>query len=105
MAILQRPGDLIAIGNELRYGAVAGPPCNDVDTAAIRALNRKVRDDARVDMVLLPIGDRLPRLRSRGWALPFECCRNHGLMGPARCTTNRASDVAMTESTVWLWGR
>src|SRR5216684_3840188 len=56
---LVRPGGLIAIDNALWHGAVADPACNDVDTAAIRALNRKIRDDARVDMVLLPIGDGL----------------------------------------------
>jgi caffeoyl-CoA O-methyltransferase len=56
---LVRPGGLIAIDNALWHGAVADPACNDVDTAAIRALNRKIRDDARVDMVLLAIGDGL----------------------------------------------
>jgi len=56
---LVRAGGLIAIDNALWHGAVADPACNDVDTAAIRALNRKVRDDPRVDMVLLAIGDGL----------------------------------------------
>jgi len=37
----------------------------DADTAAIRVLNRKIRDDARVDMVLVPIGDGL--LLARRW--------------------------------------
>jgi caffeoyl-CoA O-methyltransferase len=66
---LVRPGGLIAIDNTLWHGAVADPRRNDVDTVAIRALNRKIRDDARVDMVLLPIGDGLllarPRARGR----------------------------------------
>jgi predicted O-methyltransferase YrrM len=62
---LVRPGGLIAIDNALWHGAVADPACNDVDTAAIRALNRKIRDDARVDMVLIPIGDGLLLARPR----------------------------------------
>jgi predicted O-methyltransferase YrrM len=63
---LVRPGGLIAIDNALWHGAVADPARNDVDTTAIRALNRKIRDDARVDMVLLPIGDGLLLARPRG---------------------------------------
>jgi predicted O-methyltransferase YrrM len=63
---LVRRGGLIAIDNALWHGAVADPACNDVDTAAIRALNRKVRDDPRVDMVLLAIGDGLLLARPRG---------------------------------------
>jgi hypothetical protein len=53
---LVRPGALIAVDNALWHGAVADPARDDVDTVAIRALNRKIRDDRRVDMVLLPIG-------------------------------------------------
>lgn len=63
---LVRPAGLIAIDNALWHGAVADPARNDVDTAAIRALNRKIRDDARVDMVLLPIDDGLLLARPRG---------------------------------------
>ena len=63
---LVRPGGLIAIDNALWHGAVADPACNDVDTAAIRALNRKIRDDSRVHMVLIPIGDGLLLARPRG---------------------------------------
>jgi predicted O-methyltransferase YrrM len=62
---LLRPGGLIAIDNALWHGAVADPLRDDVDTAAIRALNRKVRDDRRVDMVLLPVGDGLLLARRR----------------------------------------
>jgi len=63
---LVRAGGLIAIDNALWHGNVADPACDDVDTAAIRALNRKIRDDRRVDMVLLPIGDGLLLARPRG---------------------------------------
>src|SRR5712692_1326267 len=62
---LVRPGGLIAIDNALWYGAVADPAQRDKDTRAIRALNRKIRDDARVDMALLPIGDGLLLARPR----------------------------------------
>jgi predicted O-methyltransferase YrrM len=62
---LLRPGGLIAIDNALWHGAVADPLRDDVDTAAIRALNRKIRDDRRVDMVLLPVGDGLLLARRR----------------------------------------
>ena len=63
---LVRPGGLIAIDNALWHGYVADPAHNDTDTAAIRALNRKIRDDPRVDMVLVPIGDGLLLARPRG---------------------------------------
>ena len=63
---LVRPGGLIAIDNALWHGYVADPAHNDADTAAIRALNRKIRDDPRVDMVLVPIGDGLLLARPRG---------------------------------------
>jgi predicted O-methyltransferase YrrM len=62
---LVRPGGLIAIDNALWHGWVADSAYRDADTAAIRALNRKIRDDARVDMVLVPIGDGL--LLARRW--------------------------------------
>jgi predicted O-methyltransferase YrrM len=51
---LVRPGGLIAIDNALWHGWVADPAHEDSDTAAIRALNRKVRNDPRVDVVLVP---------------------------------------------------
>jgi predicted O-methyltransferase YrrM len=62
---LVRPGGLIAVDNALWHGWVADPAHEDSDTAAIRALNRKVRDDPRVDMVLVPIGDGLLLARRR----------------------------------------
>jgi predicted O-methyltransferase YrrM len=62
---LVRPGGLIALDNALWHGWVADPGHRDPDTAAIRALNRKLRDDKRVDMVLVPIGDGLLLARRR----------------------------------------
>lgn len=56
---LIRPGGLIAVDNTLWYGRVADPDVQDNRTKRIRALNEKVRDDKRVDMSLVPIGDGL----------------------------------------------
>jgi caffeoyl-CoA O-methyltransferase len=61
---LLRPGGLIAIDNVLWSGSVARP-AKDADTAALQALNSKLHADARVDMVLLPIGDGLTLARKR----------------------------------------
>ena len=62
---LVRPGGLIAIDNVLWSGAVADSKRQDADTKALRALNRKLRDDERVDLSLLPIGDGLTLARIR----------------------------------------
>ncbi|MEM7363688.1 MAG: class I SAM-dependent methyltransferase [Pseudomonadota bacterium] len=56
---LLRPGGLIAIDNVLWGGAVANPKRQDADTVALRALNAKLKDDDRVDLSMLPIGDGL----------------------------------------------
>ncbi len=56
---LIRAGGLIAIDNTLWGGSVADPGKNDGDTRAIRALNEKLIDDARIDLSLVPIGDGL----------------------------------------------
>ncbi len=56
---LIRPGGLIAVDNTLWYGRVADPEVQDNSTQQIRALNEKVRDDDRVTMSLVPIGDGL----------------------------------------------
>jgi caffeoyl-CoA O-methyltransferase len=62
---LLRTGGVVAVDNTLWGGAVADPARTDANTAAIRALNRRIRDDKRVDMVLLPIGDGLMLARKR----------------------------------------
>jgi len=62
---LVRPGGLIAIDNTLWGGAVIDPDATDPDTEAIRRLNRKVRDDQRVEMVMVPIGDGVTLVRRR----------------------------------------
>ncbi len=56
---LVRSGGLIAIDNTLWYGKVADETVQDVDTVAIRALNQKLQQDARVMMSQLTVGDGL----------------------------------------------
>ncbi len=56
---LIRPGGLIALDNMLWYGRVADPDVQDNRTKRIRTLNEKVRNDQRVTMSLLPVGDGL----------------------------------------------
>ncbi len=62
---LLRSGGLVGIDNALWGGAVIDAARSDADTVAIRALNRKVRQDERVDMVMLPIGDGLTLARKK----------------------------------------
>jgi caffeoyl-CoA O-methyltransferase len=62
---LMRPGGLILIDNTLWYGRVADPHERDVDTRAIRALNKKIHGDKRVDMALATVGDGLMMVRKR----------------------------------------
>ncbi len=54
---LVRPGGLIVFDNMLQDGDVADPTKKSASTVAIRALNAKIAGDARVDAVLLPLGD------------------------------------------------
>jgi caffeoyl-CoA O-methyltransferase len=62
---LVRPGGLIAIDNTLWSGRVADPAATDEDTVALRRLNEKLHDDARVTLSLVPIGDGLTLARRR----------------------------------------
>jgi caffeoyl-CoA O-methyltransferase len=62
---LVRKGGLIAIDNTLWDGKVANPAANDPDTAAIRNLNEKIKNDARVDACLVPSSDGLSLCRVR----------------------------------------
>ncbi|HKF73357.1 MAG TPA: class I SAM-dependent methyltransferase [Stellaceae bacterium] len=63
---LIRPNGLIAVDNVLWSGAVVNAKKRDADTDALRALNLKIRDDGRVDSVLLTVGDGLTLARKRG---------------------------------------
>lgn len=62
---LLRPGGLIALDNMLWNGKVANGAADDPDTNAIRALNEKLRDDDRIDLSMVPIGDGLTLCRKR----------------------------------------
>ena len=62
---LIRANGLIAVDNVLWSGAVVNSKKRDADTDALRALNLKIRDDARVDSVLLTVGDGLTLARKR----------------------------------------
>ena len=56
---LLRPGGIILVDNVLWDGQVLDSRSDDVDTLAIQAFNRKLRDDQRVDISMLPIADGL----------------------------------------------
>jgi caffeoyl-CoA O-methyltransferase len=55
--MLLRPGGLMALDNMLLSGRVADPDDMNVSAAALRALNEKIYNDARVEMALATIGD------------------------------------------------
>jgi caffeoyl-CoA O-methyltransferase len=60
---LLRPGGLMVIDNTLWGGYVADDQVQDADTRAIRALNKKLQTDTRIDMSHLPIADGLTLVR------------------------------------------
>jgi predicted O-methyltransferase YrrM len=62
---LLRQGGLIVIDNVLWSGAVADAKRRDADTAALRALNRKLHGDERIDLSLLPLADGITLARKR----------------------------------------
>ncbi len=62
--VLLCSGGLIAIDNVLWGGAVAEAG-GSADTKALRALNKKIAKDERVDVTILPLGDGLSLVRKR----------------------------------------
>ena len=62
---LLRPGGLALFDNSLWDGRVADPQQVDPETEAIRALNRHLHQDQRIDLSLVPIGDGLSLARKR----------------------------------------
>jgi predicted O-methyltransferase YrrM len=56
---LLRPRGLILVDNVLWSGKVVDPETQDKDTIALRAFNRKLASDQRVDLSMLAIGDGL----------------------------------------------
>jgi caffeoyl-CoA O-methyltransferase len=58
-------GGFIVFDNVLWSGRVLAETADDADTAALRVLNDKLRDDPRVDVVLVPIRDGVSIVRPR----------------------------------------
>ena len=60
---LLRVGGLAVFDNTLWSGRVLEASPESADTRAIQALNRELKDDVRVDLSLLPLGDGLTLCR------------------------------------------
>ena len=63
---LLRPGGLVLIDNSFHMGQVAERERWSENTHVVDALNKKIRDDARVTIAMLPLGDGLTLCRKRG---------------------------------------
>jgi caffeoyl-CoA O-methyltransferase len=62
---LLKKGGLMAIDNVLWHGRVADPEINDNRTKRMREFNRKLFEDERIELSLLPIGDGLTLVRKK----------------------------------------
>ena len=62
---LVRSGGILLYDNVLWSGKVIDPADDSIDTSAIRVLNARLRDDPRVDLSMVPIGDGLTVCRRR----------------------------------------
>ena len=62
---LLRAGGVMLIDNVLWSGSVADPSIKDEDTSALRALNKKIMADTRVDLVMVPICDGVTMARKK----------------------------------------
>ena len=62
---LLRPGGLIVFDNVLWSGRVMHAADEDAETRALDALNRKLQQDQRVDISLVPMADGLYLVRKR----------------------------------------
>ena len=63
---LLRPGGLVLVDNVLWGGQVANEDDRSEDTVALRAFNAGLRDDARIELCMLPVGDGLTIARKLG---------------------------------------
>ena len=63
---LLRPGGLVAVDNTLWSGKLVDEREQDDDCNALRAFNRAIYSDERVDISMVPIGDGLTLARKRG---------------------------------------
>lgn len=62
---LMRPGGLVMLDNVLWSGRVIDESVQDVDTQALRALNKKLKSDERIDLSMLPVADGLTLARKK----------------------------------------
>jgi predicted O-methyltransferase YrrM len=62
---LVRPGGVILFDNVLWSGRVADPDVRDSSTMGLRALNEALKDDPRVTLALVPIGDGVTLVRRK----------------------------------------
>ncbi len=62
---LLRPGGLIVVDNVLWGGSVADPENKTPATTAIRKFNLCVKNDARIDISMIPVGDGLSLIRKK----------------------------------------
>ncbi len=61
-----KPGGWIALDNVLRDGEVVNPDSDDPDVRAVKRFNETVRQDNRVDKVMLTLRDGVYLVRKRG---------------------------------------
>jgi caffeoyl-CoA O-methyltransferase len=62
---LLRPGGIAMVDNTLWSGRVADPDDDDDGSEIMRAFNAKLKDDERVSLSLLPVGDGVTLARKR----------------------------------------
>lgn len=62
---LLKPGALVLFDNTLWSGRVLEAKPESADTRAIQALNLQLKNDARIDLSMLPVGDGLTLCRKR----------------------------------------
>jgi caffeoyl-CoA O-methyltransferase len=60
---LLRPGGVIAIDNVLWSGRVIDPAADDSSTLALRIFNKKLHEDPRIGLSMIPLGDGLTLAR------------------------------------------
>jgi caffeoyl-CoA O-methyltransferase len=60
-----RPGGLVVLDNVVQGGRVLAPEPGDESANALAELNRAIAEDARVDIVMLPIADGITIARKR----------------------------------------
>lgn len=62
---LLKPGGAIMLDNVFWGGSVCDQSDQDIDTIAIRDINQKIKNDGRVDIAIVPIGDGLTIARKK----------------------------------------